>query len=230
MKYLFQALLKTSDGAFIINEQHQIIFWNEAAQEILGYTADEATSHLCYQILGGRDEQGNTLCRRYCRVATSVLQGDTLPNIDLYARTRDGEWVWINVTTFALPTGNGGLGHIIVHLFRDATQKKSNERFIQEIVEATKKLRNKNSQPGLLTAPARLSSDPTFDALTTRERQLLLLLAQGLNTDEMASVLHISPATTRNHIQNILGKLNVHSRLEAVAYAYQHGLIDLSDQ
>ncbi len=230
MKNLFQALSRTSDGAFIINEQHQIIFWNQAAQRILGYTADEAINRLCYQILGGRDEQGNTLCQRYCRVAISVLRGDTLPNVDVYARTRDGEGLWINVTTFALPTGNGGLGHIIVHLFRDATQKKSNERFVEEILAATKDLRHKNSQPVLLTTPIELPSDPGFDVLTPRERQVLLLLAQGLNTDEMVSILHISPATTRNHIQNILGKLSVHSRLEAVAYAYQQGLIDVSDQ
>ena len=229
MKNLFQALSRTGDGAFIINEQHQIIFWNQAAQRILGYTADEATSHLCYQILGGRDEQGNTLCQRYCQVATSALRGDTLPNIDVYTHTQNGEGIWINVTTFALPPGDEESGHIIVHLFRDATQKKSNERFVEEILTATKELRHNHRQPGLMTAPVEFPSAPSFDALTPRERQVLVLLAQGLNTDEMANVLHISPATTRNHIQNILGKLSVHSRLEAAAYAYQQGLINVSD-
>jgi PAS domain S-box-containing protein len=225
MKHLFQALSRTSDGAFIINEQHQIIFWNQAAQMILGYTAEEATSRQCYKVLGGRDEQGRTLCQRYCRVAISALQGDTLPNMDVYALNKDSAGRWINVTTFAFPTGERGLGHVIVHLFRDTTQKKSNEHFVEEIVAATRERRNENERPGFSTTPAEFPPDPGFDALTPRERQVLLLLAHGLGTDEMANMLSISPATTRNHIQSILGKLRVNSRLEAVAYAYQHGLI-----
>jgi two-component system nitrate/nitrite response regulator NarL len=49
-----------------------------------------------------------------------------------------------------------------------------------------------------------------------------------LDTNEIASTLIISPSTVRNHVQNILGKLGVHSRLEAIAYVYQHGLMENS--
>lgn len=217
---LFQALSTTNDGAFIINEQHQIIFWNQAAQKILGYTAEEAASRQCYEVLGGRDEQGRTLCQRYCRVAISALQGKSLPTIDVHALTRDGEGRWINVTTFAVPTGDEGFEHVIVHLFRDATQKKNNELFVEQIMAATREQQYENERPGFSTIPAEFPSDPGLNTLTPRERQVLLLLAQGLGTDQMASMLNISPATTRNHIQSILGKLSVHSRLEAVTYAY----------
>lgn len=228
-KRLFQALSRTNDGAFIINEQHQIIFWNQAAQAILGYTAEEAASRQCYEVLGGRDEQGRALCQRYCRIAIGALQGKTLPTIDVHALTRDGEGRWINVTTFAVPAGDQELGHVIVHLFRDATQKKNNERFVEQIMVATRERRHENESPGFSITPAEFPPDPGLEALTPREWQVLLLLAQGLGTDEMASMLNISPATTRNHIQNILGKLSVHSRLEAVAYAYQQGLINIDD-
>jgi DNA-binding NarL/FixJ family response regulator len=61
--------------------------------------------------------------------------------------------------------------------------------------------------------------------LTDREREVLSLLAQGHNTRGIATALPISPSTARNHIQNILHKLHVHSRLEAVAYAFEHGLV-----
>jgi DNA-binding NarL/FixJ family response regulator len=57
----------------------------------------------------------------------------------------------------------------------------------------------------------------------------LELLAQGSGTDEIGRALTISPATVRNHVQNILDKLGVHSRLEAIAHAYQHGLIKNSE-
>jgi len=226
---LFQALSKTTDGAFVINEQHQIIFWNQAAQAILGYTAEEAANCQCYEVLGGRDDQGRTLCQRYCRIAISALQGKTLPNMDVYALTVSGEGRWINVTTFAIPTGKQNLEHVIVHLFRDATQKKSNERFIQEIVSATRDRLHENDGPSFLSPPAAGPAKPELDKLTLREQQVLQSLAHGLGTDEIASMLSISSATTRNHIQSILGKLSVHSRLEAVAYAYQHGLLDASD-
>jgi DNA-binding NarL/FixJ family response regulator len=56
--------------------------------------------------------------------------------------------------------------------------------------------------------------------LTKQERNVLNLLAHGHGVDVIADQLSISKNTVRNHIQNILRKLNVHSRLEAVALAY----------
>lgn len=226
MRPLFQALAHTSDGAFVIDEQHQIIFWNQAAEKLLGYTAEEVAGLHCYEILGGRDEQGHTLCQRYCRLAVSARQGEPLPNPDILARTQEGEGQWINVTTFLYPARDPELGAVIVHLFRDATIKKSNERFIQKIREASRELRDGNAPPLAPLSTGESAAHATLSTLTPREQQVLSLLAQGLGTDEMAETLHISPSTTSNHVQNILRKLNVHSRLEAVTFVYQHGLVE----
>ena len=62
--------------------------------------------------------------------------------------------------------------------------------------------------------------------LTRREREVLRLLAQGADNDGIAQHLVISPETARTHIQNVLGKLGVHSRLEAAAFVMQNGLLD----
>jgi DNA-binding NarL/FixJ family response regulator len=62
--------------------------------------------------------------------------------------------------------------------------------------------------------------------LTRRERQVLMLLADGGDNDSIAQALVISPQTARTHIQNVLGKLEVHSRLEAAALALQSGVGD----
>jgi DNA-binding NarL/FixJ family response regulator len=62
--------------------------------------------------------------------------------------------------------------------------------------------------------------------LTPREREVLALLAQGGDNDTIARDLVISPQTARTHIQNVLVKLGVHSRLEAAALAIQNGLLD----
>lgn len=61
--------------------------------------------------------------------------------------------------------------------------------------------------------------------LTEREREILGLLAHGMRNDDIAAQLYISPQTVQTHVRNILGKLRVHSKLEAVAFAVRHGAI-----
>ncbi|MFB3737388.1 MAG: LuxR C-terminal-related transcriptional regulator [Candidatus Velamenicoccus archaeovorus] len=60
--------------------------------------------------------------------------------------------------------------------------------------------------------------------LTPRELEVLQLLSEGAGGSEIARRLHVSPNTVRTHVQGILSKLQVHSRLEAVAFAMRHGL------
>jgi DNA-binding NarL/FixJ family response regulator len=64
--------------------------------------------------------------------------------------------------------------------------------------------------------------------LTTREREVLGLLALGLSTDEMVERLVLSPHTVRNHIRSVLAKLGAHSRLEAVSIAAREGVVRLA--
>jgi DNA-binding NarL/FixJ family response regulator len=64
------------------------------------------------------------------------------------------------------------------------------------------------------------------ELLTPRQQEILVCLAQGLSGAQIAAALNISVLTVRTHITNVLEKLGVHSRLEAVSYALRHGLID----
>jgi len=61
--------------------------------------------------------------------------------------------------------------------------------------------------------------------LTHRELDLLGLMTLGLETEEAAERLQVSPSRVRDDVQSILRKLGVHSRLEAVAYAHKHHLL-----
>jgi len=63
--------------------------------------------------------------------------------------------------------------------------------------------------------------------LTSRERECLLMLVEGLDTAAMMARLYVSRTTVRTHLQAVLTKLGVHSRLEAVSFAVRHGLPDL---
>jgi DNA-binding NarL/FixJ family response regulator len=62
--------------------------------------------------------------------------------------------------------------------------------------------------------------------LTPRERDVLTLLADGLDTEGISKRLYISPKTVGTHVQRILMKLDVHSRAAAVAFAYREGLVE----
>lgn len=64
--------------------------------------------------------------------------------------------------------------------------------------------------------------------LTPREREVLEMLAEGHSQRDMARLLSISPKTVGLHIEHILGKLEVHSRAEAVAAAYRRKLLETS--
>lgn len=65
-----------------------------------------------------------------------------------------------------------------------------------------------------------------IEPLTPRELEVLRALTEGLSTPEICDRLFIAPNTLRTHVQNIMGKLRVHSKLEAVAFALRHKLVE----
>lgn len=70
----------------------------------------------------------------------------------------------------------------------------------------------------------RLAKQAGLTPLTEREREVLLLVAQGMNYPQIAGELVISARTAENHVRNILGKLHLSRRDELVRYAVDHGL------
>lgn len=76
--------------------------------------------------------------------------------------------------------------------------------------------------------PGRATDAPTLERLTPREREVLRLMAAGVDNRAIASRLGITLSTARVHVQNVLEKLDAHSKLEAVLRANRQGLIDLT--
>jgi DNA-binding NarL/FixJ family response regulator len=76
------------------------------------------------------------------------------------------------------------------------------------------------------TAPAPTAATRRrLDRLTDRERQVLLLIAQGRSNAEIAELLVIAQSTAKTHVKRVLAKIDVHDRAQAVVFAYQSGLI-----
>jgi NarL family two-component system response regulator LiaR len=72
---------------------------------------------------------------------------------------------------------------------------------------------------------ARRDALTLLESLTEREREILELLSQGMRNEGIAQKLYISPQTVQTHVRNVLAKLGVHSKLEAVAFAAKNGAI-----
>ncbi|MET9922533.1 response regulator [Streptomyces sp. NPDC059605] len=75
-----------------------------------------------------------------------------------------------------------------------------------------------------MTKPVAVDGD-VFARLTTREREVVALVAQGMSNEEITRELVISPATTKTHVSRALAKLDARDRAHLVALAYQNGLI-----
>jgi PAS domain S-box-containing protein len=201
---------RTADGVCAVGRDGRIAFWNRSAERILGYPAREVVGRRCCEVFVGRDASGNRLCYAGCHVLTLVEREEPIQHFAMATRTRAGKPVWLDISILVVP-GAEAEGATTVHLFRDVTAAMELERLVRE--------RLAQDQP-----PALETGAPPPD-LTRRELQVLCMIAGGSSTRAMADQLHVSPATVRNHAQNILAKLGVHSRLEAAAYAVRHRLL-----
>jgi DNA-binding NarL/FixJ family response regulator len=80
-------------------------------------------------------------------------------------------------------------------------------------------------QVGRRLPPAVPRTHASEAELTERERQVLSMLAAGMSNSEIAQALVLSEATVKTHVSNLLGKLGLRDRVQAVIYAYETGLI-----
>jgi two-component system nitrate/nitrite response regulator NarL len=118
----------------------------------------------------------------------------------------------------ALHAGASGYLHKTrgVSALTGAIERVLRGEVVVDVPKATKKV-----QPPQLDDGHRLAA-----YLTPRERECLGLLVEGMDTAGMAAKLGVSPATVRTHVQSLLIKLGVHSRLEAASFAVRYGLLD----
>ena len=207
-------IARSGEAVFAIDSSDRIILWNKKCEELLGRPARAVLGKRCYDVMGGRDENGNVYCYRSCPVAHQArdLPNDPVQRFALSVDTGSGRRS-VEVSLFAIPSYHPALS-TVVHVLRDGTQKTTAlERDLAARAEVREPLWPMATKDGAVVE------------LTAREKEILRSLAEGLSTAAIARKLFIAPVTVRNHVQNLLHKLDVHSKLAAVVYAYQHGLI-----
>lgn len=105
----------------------------------------------------------------------------------------------------------------------------SAEELVQAVQSAAARTAFVSSDVVPLLAARRLVGEGPVKELSRREREVLQRLANGLSVEQIASALHLSQHTVRNHIRRAMGCLRVHRRLDAVVAAARLGLIELPE-
>jgi len=208
----------TSDSAFAVDGSGQIVAWNRAAEAMFGLTGAEAIGKACGEILRGADECGS-VCSADCSVQQAVRSHHPVGNFDLHVQTASGRQ-WCNVSVMIVDEANSTLPFSI-HIVRQIDVRKRLELLVRDFVVTGTGLAPE--QAATLISSTRAPARET--QLSDREISVLRLLAKGATTTAVAEQLHISRTTVNNHIQHILRKLDVHTRLEAIRRAEHAGLI-----
>jgi PAS domain S-box-containing protein len=210
---------RTADGVYAVDSRQRIVYWSPAAQQILGWRPNEVVGQHCYDVISGGDYESQPFCRRNCPIITAARKAKPVGNYDLFSHRKNGSPVWLNVSIILPPEG-GHNGICAVHVFRDVSERRRSEQLAQTTLETVARF-SAGEEGQVETKPY----PPPGPPLTQREVEVLRLLASGVPTEDIAAALGVSRSTARNHIESILAKLGVHSRLQAVVYASRHRLI-----
>jgi PAS domain S-box-containing protein len=199
----------TADPTFATDEGGRIVIWNRAAERLLGYSPAQVLGRACHEVLCGTDAFENRFCDESCALMTMARRREPVRRFEMHLRTEGGEYVRVGISVVVIP-GPRPSQYTVVHLLQPAARE------------------GRVPTPpgdGSLVDPTPAHPLPPAHILTDREVEVLRRLASGGSTQEIADSLFISITTVRNHVQNILRKLEVHSKLEAVSLALRHRLI-----
>lgn len=208
-------IARSGEAVFAIDSSDRVVLWNKKCEQLLGITARSVLGKRCDEVLGGRDLQGNIYCYRNCPVAFQARERPSEPvaQFPLTIKTAGGKTKQVEMSMFAIPSYHPALS-IVVHVVREG---KANR------ISPLEKMLGAGPGPREALWPMTTrQGEPVL--LTGREKEILSHLAEGESAAAIGKKLFISTVTVRNHIQAILRKLDVHSKLEAVVFAFQHHL------
>lgn len=208
-KDALDVLARSAAAAFAVDAADRIIYWNAGAERLLGRKAADAIGRACHDVLSGNDPFGNLYCTAQCPIMSMMKVGVTPQPFCMEAKRAEPGRVKLRVRTVPFPEAGAKLTALL-HLL-DADDDHRLEQLVAELRASAK---------GAGPLPIAPASAP--NPLTPREREIVDLLSNGFAALNIAARLNLSHATVRNHIQNILRKLEVHSQVEAIAVSFRN--------
>lgn len=211
LRPFLEAFDLSPDAVFVTDRRNRIVLWNKAIERLLGYSDQEVVGYSCGGVLRGRDRFGNRYCSDDCPVVQIANRGESVRRFELQLWTKDRRQINVEITVLNV-VGPQHHQMLLPHVIRPI----EHESAVVSAAHGATNHRNGNGS-GVVAHNAH--------KLTPRELEVLTMLASGLCPSDIAERLVIAPLTVRNHVQNILDKLDVHSKTEAVAYAFKNNLI-----
>ena len=218
-------VFRAADAIFASDDSLRIVHWNDRAEALFGFTSEDVIGTPCHDLVGCPSLTRRLFCAQ-AKDARRNQTGDLVPTFGTLIETKTGEPICVDVTMIVTVPHRGP--PLRLHVLRDVRRQREIEELVRQVVTGATRLSLDSDARGGSGADGKTNGEarsPCSWGVTAREREVIQLLAQGVTTDGIAEKLHISRRTARNHIQNLLAKLGVHSRLEAVAYASNKGLV-----
>lgn len=220
---LFSLLDTASCGAYAMSLDQTIVFWNRAAERILGHKRDEVIGRHCYEVVAGVTRTGLTpVCLGGCPSVRYLQAGLVPAQTPLHMAKASGDRVWVTVTPMVI-AGVLKDAPLLVHLFDDLGEAEDARPTIDSLRAAL----TTSGTDILSDDPAGIEPTAESFKLSQRELDVLKLMALGWKTSQIADQLNISQHTVRNHIRNLRQKLGASTKLDAVVKGLRLGLISM---
>jgi PAS domain S-box-containing protein len=210
-------------AAVATDNDNRILHWNDAAIELFGFTAEEVMGRNMQTVIQARDVHGNRLSADYGAFHEMVRIGEAPQSFELAIVTATGKMIRIAVSVVVV-LGPQPSEYSIVYLMTPMHRRRRAD-------EAIDRLLAQANLPGVTVPGAQVATGAEQRGtanqrhLTRRQLEVLLLLAEGKRSGEIADELSISVHTVRTHIQGILRTLGAANRLEAVSRALHERII-----
>jgi len=210
-------------AAVATDGDNTVLHWNAAAVELFGFTAEEVIGRNFQRVIQARDVHGNRLAADHGAFHEMVRIGEAPQSFEIAIITATGKMIRVAVSVVVV-IGPKATEYRLVYLMTPMHRRRRADEAIDRLLAQT-------NVPGVTVpgaqqatgADQRGTSHPPH--LTRRQLEVLLLLAEGKKSREIAEELGISVHTVRTHIQGVLRTLGAANRLEAVSRALHERLI-----
>ncbi len=212
----FHSLDTASYGAYVMDPQRRILFWNRGAERILGHRPEEVVGRQCYEVLLGLPEQPCTpACGPECLTVHLAETGRIAPVAQVRMRCASGARKRVDVMALHVPFPDTT---VLVHLLCEPSGEAS--------ARGTEPSAQVGHTPPVPEGPPETEADAgLYGRLTSRELEVVRLLASGETGRSIGGRLHLSGHTVENHIRNAREKLHAATRLDLVLTAQRLGLV-----
>ena len=205
---------RTGDAVFVVGPDYRVVYWDENMQTLTGMLSEDMVGRRCYEVVLGEGGSGTPICTYGCSVMNLSRAGLPVSSYDMRIKTVSGQRRWVNVSNLSVDCGEGPY---IVHLLRDSQGTHEALEMARGLIRLSSKEESVRERRGM--------DSRDVPALTSRQLEVLRLIAKGNTVKEISKSLYLSEATVRNHVGAVLQALGAHSQLEAVAKARELGLL-----